>query len=206
MESVFTNLTAAVSGAPLIALAAALAWGALSIVLSPCHLASIPLIVGHLARRDDPSVRRSLLLASVFSVGILLTVAAIGLVTAAAGRMLGDVGHVAAYAVVAIFLLMGLYLMDVIPLPLDRLRPARARGSGTLGAFTLGLVFGVALGPCTFAFMAPVLGTVLAVGSRDVALGAGLLGAYGVGHCGVIVVASISVPLVQRYLEWGERG
>ncbi|AJF07031.1 hypothetical protein [Geoalkalibacter subterraneus] len=49
MESLFIALTEAVSGAPLLALSAALAWGVLSVVPSPCHLASIPLIVGHCA-------------------------------------------------------------------------------------------------------------------------------------------------------------
>ena len=46
MEQLFTTLTHAVEGTPLVALSAALIWGILSILLSPCHLASIPLIVG----------------------------------------------------------------------------------------------------------------------------------------------------------------
>jgi hypothetical protein len=46
MEQFFTNLSHAAEGAALIALGAAVVWGVLSIVLSPCHPASIPLIVG----------------------------------------------------------------------------------------------------------------------------------------------------------------
>ena len=51
MQELFTNLSHAVEGAPLIALGAAVVWGILSIVLSPCHLASIPLIVGFISGR-----------------------------------------------------------------------------------------------------------------------------------------------------------
>ena len=51
MEQLFTNLSHAVEGAPLVALAAAVVWGVLSIVLSPCHLASIPLIVGFISEQ-----------------------------------------------------------------------------------------------------------------------------------------------------------
>jgi hypothetical protein len=49
-----------VEGAPLIALAASMAWGVLSILLSPCHLASVPLIVGFISEQGTVTVRRRL--------------------------------------------------------------------------------------------------------------------------------------------------
>jgi cytochrome c-type biogenesis protein len=97
---------------------------------------------------------------------------------------------------------MGLYLMDVIALPsfgLD-LRPTRSRGFGA--AFTLGLLFGVALGPCTFAFMAPVIGVVFHTATTDIRLGLILFAAFAVGHCGVIAGAGSLATTVQRYLKW----
>lgn len=71
-----------------------------------------------------------------------------------------------------------------------------------LAAFVLGLVFGIALGPCTFAYMAPVLGIVFKVGSANLLYAASLLLAYGIGHCSVIVLAGGSAEYVQRYLNW----
>lgn len=44
----FSWLAKAIEGAPYIALIAAFIWGILSILLSPCHLASIPLIIGYI--------------------------------------------------------------------------------------------------------------------------------------------------------------
>jgi len=51
MELLFTNLTHAVESTPLIAIGAAFIWGMLSIILSPCHLSSIPLLVGFITNR-----------------------------------------------------------------------------------------------------------------------------------------------------------
>ena len=59
LETIFTALTHAVEGSPAAALSAALAWGVLSILLSPCHLASIPLIVGFIDRQGRMTARRA---------------------------------------------------------------------------------------------------------------------------------------------------
>jgi cytochrome c-type biogenesis protein len=76
---------------------------------------------------------------------------------------------------------------------------------GMLAALVLGLVFGIALGPCTFAFMAPMLGVTFKLAAASLGYGVLLLVAYGVGHCSVIVLAGTSTELVQRYLNWNER-
>jgi cytochrome c-type biogenesis protein len=117
MEQLFSNLSHAVEGAPFIAVAAAIIWGILSIVLSPCHLASIPLIVGFISEQGKLTMRRAFWISTLFAVGILLTIAAIGVVTAAAGHMLGDVGHYGNYFVALIFFAVGLHLLGVIPMP-----------------------------------------------------------------------------------------
>ena len=76
---------------------------------------------------------------------------------------------------------------------------------GLLAAFILGLVFGIALGPCTFAYMAPMLGVTFKLAATSMVYGIVLLLAYGVGHCSVIVLAGTSTELVQRYLNWNEK-
>ncbi|MFO7958228.1 MAG: cytochrome c biogenesis protein CcdA [Candidatus Brocadiia bacterium] len=205
MERLFTVLTEAVYGAPAVALTAALVWGVLSILLSPCHLASIPLIVGFVDKQGRISTKRAFLISTLFSVGILVTIAAIGAVTAAAGRMIGDVGRWGNYAVAVIFFVVGLHLLEVIPMPWSGPGTVGMKRKGLLAALILGLVFGIALGPCTFAYMAPMLGVVFHTGSTHPVFGGLLLLLYGVGHCSVIVVAGTSTELVQRYLNWNER-
>jgi len=205
MESLFTTLTHAVEGSALVALSAAFLWGVLSILLSPCHLASIPLIVGFISEQGALTLRRAFGLAALFSLGILVTIALIGAVTAALGRMMGDVGAWGNYAVAAIFFLVGLHLLDVIPLPFSGPGNIGLKRRGLLAAFILGLVFGLALGPCTFAYMAPVLAVTVKVAAANAVFAALLLTFYGLGHCGVIVAAGTFTEVVQRYLRWNER-
>ena len=204
MQTLFRALTHAVEGAPAVALTAAFVWGVLSVILSPCHLSSIPLIVAFVNGQGRMSTRRALLVSLSFSVGILLTIGAVGALTAVAGRMWGDVGPFGTYVVVGLFLLIGLHLLGVVPLPVSRPGTLPFAKRGVLAAFVVGLVFGVALGPCTFAFLAPMLGVVFKAGSSSLSYSALLLGAYGVGHCAVIAAAGTSTGWVQRYLDWNE--
>ena len=187
------------------ALAAALTWGILSVILSPCHLASIPLIVAFISGQGETSARRAFLLSLLFASGILATIAVIGVATAAAGRIAGDIGRIGNYAVAVVFLVVGLHLLGLIPLPARAANPANWRRKGYSGALLLGLVFGLALGPCTFAFMAPLLGVVFQLGGSRWAFAASLLLAYGLGHCAVIVAAGSATAKVQRFLDWNEK-
>ena len=205
MEWLFTTLTHAVEGTPAIAVVAAFVWGVLSIILSPCHLASIPLIVGFIDKQGRVSTKRAFFISLLFAAGILITIAAIGVITAAAGRMIGDVGAYGNYLVALIFFLVGLHLLDVIPMPWSGPGQVGMKHKGVLAAFILGLVFGIALGPCTFAYMAPMLGITFKVAATSVLYGTLLLALYGLGHCSVIVIAGTSTEIVQHYLNWNER-
>jgi len=205
VEQLFSALTHAIQGAPVIAIAAAFVWGILSIVLSPCHLASIPLIVGFIDDQGRISTRRAFIISLLFSVGILFTIGVIGAITAALGRMMGDVGRYGNYFVAAVFFLVGLHLLGVIPMPWSGPGQVGMKRKGMLAAFILGLVFGIALGPCTFAYMAPMLGVTFSLGATNVIYGIFLLFMYGIGHCSVIVFAGTFTEVVQRYLNWNER-
>ena len=204
LEQLFTTLTRAIEGGPAVALAAAFAWGILSILLSPCHLASIPLIVGFIDEQGQISTKRAFQIALLFALGILVTIGLIGALTAAAGRMLGDVGAYGNYFVAVIFFLVGLHLLGVIPMPFTGPGQVKMKKRGRLAAFILGLLFGVALGPCTFAYMAPMLAVTFRMAAAHMAYGVLLLLAYGAGHCAVIVLAGTFTETVQHYLNWNE--
>lgn len=205
MQQLFNTLGYAVEGSPAVAVGAAIVWGILSIILSPCHLASLPLIVGFIDDQGRISTKRAFLISLVFALGILVTIGIIGVITAGAGRIMGDVGAYGNYFVALVFFLVGLHLLDVIPMPFSGPGQVGMKRKGVLAAFILGLVFGIALGPCTFAYMAPMLGVVFRLGATNPAYGALLLFAYGIGHCGVIVAAGTSTEIVQRFLDWNEQ-
>jgi cytochrome c-type biogenesis protein len=205
LEALFVWLSAGVEGSPAIALSASFVWGILSILLSPCHLASIPLIVGFIDEQGRISMKRAFLISSLFGVGILITIGIIGFITAAAGRMMGDLGRFGNYFVAGIFLLVGLHLLGIIPMPWSGPGQVGMKRRGALAALMLGLVFGVALGPCTFAYMAPMLTITFRLASTSLTYGIALLLTYGVGHCTVLVAAGTFMEIVQHYLDWNER-
>ena len=119
LEQVLTSLSNGLSESLGWALLAAFAWGVVSIVFSPCHLASVPLVVGFISTQEDASTRRAFRLSLVFSLGVLASIALIGLITASLGRLVGDLGAVGNVAVAVVFFVFGLYLMDLLPLHWD---------------------------------------------------------------------------------------
>jgi cytochrome c-type biogenesis protein len=193
----------AFAATPGLALPAAFAWGVLSVLLSPCHLSSIPLVVAYMSGGEAlPTRRRALGLATSFAAGVLASIAVIGAATVAAGRIAGDVGRAGTWALAAVFFAFGLNLLGVLPLP-EWSRSSAAPGRrGPLGALLLGVVLGTALGPCTFAFMAPLLGLVFRASGDGPATGILLVAMYGAGHGAAIVAAGVSAHGVQRWLSW----
>ena len=205
LESLFTSLSHAIEGTSAVALSASFVWGVLSILLSPCHLSSIPLVVGFIDKQGRISTGRAFSISALFSIGIMVSIAAIAVITGLTGRMIGDVGRWGNYFVALIFFLVGLHLFDIIPMPWSGPGQVGMKRKGLLAAFVLGLVFGIALGPCTFAYMAPILTVAFQLAATSLAYGTLLLLLYGLGHCSVIVLAGTFTEVVQQYLDWNER-
>ncbi len=203
-EGIFTALYEAMTGTVWLAVAASFGWGVLSILLSPCHLSSIPLVVGFISSQGKITVKRTFNISLLFSLGILITIAAIGIITASLGRLMGDIGVYGNYLVAIIFFIVGLYLLDIIKIDWNSIGLKQTRTKGLLAALILGLLFGLALGPCTFAYMAPVLGIVFQTAQTNYLLAVIFLLAFGTGHCSVIVGAGTLTGKVQKYLDWSE--
>ncbi|HEX9050092.1 MAG TPA: cytochrome c biogenesis protein CcdA [Anaeromyxobacter sp.] len=204
MVELLTAFGSAFAASAAVAVPAAFAWGVLSVALSPCHLSSVPLVVAYMSGGEElPAGRRALALSSAFAAGILASIALVGVLTAAAGRMLGDVGRAGNWILAGVFVAVGLNLLGLLPLPSFGSAPSSFRRRGAPGALLLGLVFGVALGPCTFAFMAPLLGIALRASGADAAgYGALLVLLYGLGHALAIALAGSSLQSVNRWLAW----
>lgn len=204
IEEIFNFLSNALTGNVFLAVFASFGWGIMSILLSPCHLSGIPLVIGFINSQGKISLGKTFFISLVFALGILITIALIGLITASAGRLMGDLGSTGNYVVAIVFFVIGLYLMDIIKLPWEGGNIKGTQKKGLLAALILGLLFGIGLGPCTFAFMAPVLGVVFQVAKTNLIYSIILLFAFGIGHCAVIVAAGTLTKKVQEYLNWTE--
>lgn len=205
MEAMLSYLSNSLYSLSIGALTAGFAWGVLSMVLSPCHLASIPLVVGFISKQGNHSPGKAFRISLLFAIGILITIAAIGAITAAMGRLMGDIGTWSNYIVAAVFFFVGLYLLGWVEWPWTDRNLAAVTGPGYIAALSMGLLFGVSLGPCTFAYMAPVLGVVFGLSAVQPLFAAALFAAFGLGHCSVILLAGMLTERVQWYLNWSKR-
>lgn len=204
MINLFETLTTAISGQLGWALAASFAWGILSIVLSPCHLTSVPLVMGYISKQNHVTGKRSVLLALSFAVGLLLSIALIGAVTASMGRLMGDVGVWGLWMAAGLLIIFGLYLMDLVPLRWPGGSLPQIERAGHTGALVLGLVFGIGLGPCTFAFLAPVLTVVIPLANESFFSAMLLILAFGMGHSLVFVAGGSLAGIMVTYVRWNQ--
>ena len=141
IEGIFTALYNAMSGAGIFAVLASFAWGILSILLSPCHLSSIPLVVGFISSQGKISVGRTFNISLIFSIGILITIALIGIITASLGRLIGDIGSTGNYLVAGIFFLVGLYLLGIIKINWNTIGIRKTKDYGFTGCLYSGTAF-----------------------------------------------------------------
>jgi cytochrome c-type biogenesis protein len=174
-------------------------WGVVSVLFSPCHLASIPLIVGYVAGQDRlVEGRQAALYAGLFTSGLFLTIAAIGVICALLGRMLGDVGPYWTIAVGLILLWVAMDMLGVATCSIGGSLMGRFKLRGMGGAFVLGLAYGILSGSCTFGFIAPILAVITV--QEKIATGILLIILFGLGHCIPIVIAGSSTALVRRLM------
>lgn len=175
-------------------------WGLVSVLLSPCHLASIPLVVGYVAGQGKIiQGRQAAKYALTFSFGLFVTIAAIGVICSLLGRMLGDVGPYWTIAVGAILLWVALDMLGVTRCSVSSGIMGRLKVKGISGALLLGLAYGVLSGSCTFGFIAPILAIITI--QEKILTGLILIVLFALGHCLPIVAAGTSTALVQRWLE-----
>lgn len=187
-----------------IALAAAgcFLWGMISVLFSPCHMASIPLIVSYVAGQNQVlEVRQGGKYAAAFTAGLFITIALVGIVCAILGRMLGEIGPYWTILVGALLIWVALDMMGVSAGAVSGGLMGRFKLKGIFGAFTLGLAYGLLSGSCTFGFIAPILAFITI--QKQIAVGVFYIVLFGIGHCIPIAAAGSSAALVQRILENG---
>jgi len=183
-------------------------WGVVSVMFSPCHLASIPLIVGYVAGQNHlVTGRKAVVYAIAFSIGLFITIAVVGLLCALLGRMLGDVGPYWTIAVGLLLFWVALDMLGVAKCSMSSGLLAKLTIKGISGALILGLAYGILSGSCTFGFIAPILAI---ISVQDTMLtGLIFIVVFAVGHCIPIVIAGSSTAIVKRLLgnsSWQQGG
>jgi cytochrome c-type biogenesis protein len=200
LETFFLTVNEWIVGGTAIAAVGCFVWGMISVLFSPCHLASIPLIIAYVGGQQQAlKPRQAGLYAAAFTLGLFITIAVIGIVCAMLGRMLGDVGNWWQILIGLVLIWVALGMLGVEKCSMSGSLLYRLNLRGLFGAFTLGLAYGVLSGSCTFGFIAPILAIITI--QQKVAAGILFILLFAVGHCLPIVIAGSSTAAVRRLME-----
>jgi cytochrome c-type biogenesis protein len=188
------------TGGLVIAATGAFLWGLVSVLFSPCHLASIPLIVAYVGGQETVvQPRKAGWYAGAFTLGLFITIAVVGIACTLLGRMLGDVGIWLQVLVGAVLIWVALGMLGVQACSMSGSLLYRLKLKGIHGAFGLGLAYGVLSGSCTFGFIAPILAIVTV--QQQIVTGSVMMILFALGHCLPIVIAGSSTAMVRRLME-----
>jgi cytochrome c-type biogenesis protein len=200
LESFFLTVNAWMAGGVMIAALGCFLWGMVSVTFSPCHLASIPLMVAYVGGQNQVLKPKEASYYSIaFTTGLFITIAMVGVICAVLGRMLGDVGSYWQVLVGLILIWVALGMFGVEACSMSGSLLYRLNLKGLSGAFGLGLAYGVLSGSCTFGFVAPILAIITV--QEQVATGVLFILLFAIGHCLPIVVAGSSTAAVKRMME-----
>jgi cytochrome c-type biogenesis protein len=200
LETFFLTINEWMTGAAALAALGCFLWGIVSVLFSPCHLASIPLMVAYVAGQEKAvNPRQAVGYSAAFTIGLFITIALIGVICALLGRMLGDVGNYWQVLVGAVLMWVALGMLGVESCTLSSSLLGRFSMKGLPGAFGLGLSYGILSGSCTFGFIAPILAIITVQG--EIATGTVFIVLFAVGHCLPIMLAGSSTALVRDLLE-----
>lgn len=200
LEQAFLTINQWMMGGILIAALGCFLWGMVSVAFSPCHLASIPLIVGYVGGQDRMlKAREAAWYAVVFSIGLFISIAMVGIICSLLGRMLGEIGPYWTILVGAILIWVALDMWGVSRCSMSGGLMGRIKIKGMMGAFILGLAYGILSGSCTFGFIAPILAFITI--QEKILIGIVYIVLFGIGHCIPIAIAGSSTAKVRKLLE-----
>jgi cytochrome c-type biogenesis protein len=200
LESFFLTVNEWMAGGTMIAALGCFLWGMVSVMLSPCHLASIPLIVAYVGgQRQVLKPKEAGYYSVAFTTGLFITIGLVGIFCAILGRMLGDIGNYWQIVIGLILIWVALGMFGVQACSMSGSLLYRLNLRGLSGAFGLGLGYGVLSGSCTFGFIAPILAIITV--QKQVATGGLFILFFAIGHCLPILVAGSATAAVKRVIE-----
>ncbi len=211
MEIFLNHLSQSLSENPLLAYLGVFIGGILT-SSNPCVLATIPLVIGYVGGYSEGDRRKALLYSLTFIFGLSITFTILGAIASLMGGLFGMINQTWYFIVGGVAIAIGLHLIGLfewnIPVPVH-LQPKQ---KGLLGAFLLGLLFGIISSPCATPVLVLVLTIVASKG--ELAYGVSLLFIYALGHCVLIFLAGTATGFVENFVKskgisnlttWGKR-
>ncbi|WP_066349333.1 cytochrome c biogenesis protein CcdA [Geminocystis sp. NIES-3708] len=170
--------------------------------LTPCMLSMLPLTVAYIGGYDNKGKFSSFIQSTYFAFGLATTLAILGVFAAFLGKVYGQIGTGLPIFVSAIAILMGLNLLEIVPLKLpnwDTSNWIKDNFPDGLKSYLLGITFGLIASPCS----TPVLITLLAyiANSKNLFLGVIFLISYAIGYVFPLILAGTFTGMLKSFLS-----
>lgn len=170
--------------------------------LTPCMLSMLPITIGYIGGYESQGRLQAAIQSTWFSLGLATTLAGLGIIATEIGKIYGQIGIGLPIAVSLVAIIMGLNLLEILPLRFPSLGATDWIAEDlppAVRSYLLGLTFGLVASPCS----TPVLATLLAwvAATQHIVVGAGLLLAYAAGYVAPLIVAGTFTATLKKLLE-----
>jgi cytochrome c-type biogenesis protein len=169
--------------------------------LTPCMLSMLPITIGYIGGYEAKSRLQAAAQSTWFALGLATTLAGMGIIAAFVGKVYGQIGIGLPIIVSIIAILMGLNLLEALPLRFPSLNDFEISKDLPQGvrAYSIGLSFGLVASPCSTPVLASLLGWV--ANTQDLILGAILLVSYTAGYVAPLILAGTFTASIKKILE-----
>jgi cytochrome c-type biogenesis protein len=169
--------------------------------LTPCMLSMLPITIGYIGGYEAKSRLQAAAQSTWFALGLATTLAGMGIIAAFVGKVYGQIGIGLPIIVSIIAILMGLNLLEALPLEFPSLNDFEISKDLPQGvrAYSIGLTFGLVASPCSTPVLASLLGWV--ANTQDLILGAILLVSYTAGYVAPLILAGTFTASIKKILE-----
>lgn len=170
--------------------------------LTPCMLSMLPITIGYIGGYEAKNRLQAAAQSTWFALGLATTLAGLGIIAATVGRVYGQIGIGLPIVVSIIAILMGLNLLEALPLQLpswggtEWISQELPQG---VRAYCIGLSFGLVASPCSTPVLASLLGWVAS--TKDLILGAALLLCYTAGYVTPLILAGTFTASIKKIIE-----
>ncbi|GAC1493470.1 MAG: cytochrome c biogenesis protein CcdA [Chamaesiphon sp.] len=170
--------------------------------LTPCMLSMLPITIGYIGGYEAKSRLQAAVQSTWFSLGLATTLAGLGVFAALVGQVYGQVGIGLPIIVSIVAILMGLNLLEALPLQfpsfggLEWISKDLPEG---VRSYLIGLTFGLVASPCSTPVLVTLLGWVAT--KQDMLLGGVLLLSYTAGYVAPLILAGTFTASIKKLLQ-----
>lgn len=193
----------------------------LGLALTPCVLPMLPIVANIVAREENPTVKRGVILTTSYAIGVATAYGILGAVIAVFGESLGIIGWlqnpIILIGFAIVFVLLALYMLGVFSIRLPRFISSKMQGlsqagdsklGSTGGSLIAGFLSALVVSPCV---SAPLFGALLAVSTiGSPLLGFAALFMLGFGLSAPLILIGATqgkiMPKAGAWMNWVKQG